>query len=236
MAGPVIVGIGQVANKDPERLVHPVDLLEDATRLAIDDAGADVLPHVGMVLSSPLSIFTEEHGGAMVAERLGLQPGPRIQASYSGAGPQRNLMQACAAIAAGELDAALLVGGCGGGSSGGSSSTAPAGGAKEGGKPKKATAPNAPAGSKVVSCAENSVETEQLRATEVDCATARTTMRRWESSHACTLGKGSSRSSCSLGGFRCQAVRAGSNASVSCARPGGAISFIARSWLLKKAG
>jgi acetyl-CoA C-acetyltransferase len=108
---PVIVGIGQVANKDPERLVHPVDLLEDATRLAVDDAGADVLPHVGMVLSSPLSVFTEEHGGAMVAERLGLRPGPRIQANYSGAGPQKNLATACEAIAAGELDAALLVGG-----------------------------------------------------------------------------------------------------------------------------
>jgi acetyl-CoA C-acetyltransferase len=111
MPAPVIVGIGQVANKDPERLVHPVDLLEDATRLAVDDAGADVLPHVGMVLSSPLSVFTEEHGGAMVAERLGLRPGPRIQANYSGAGPQKNLAQACRAIAAGELDAALLVGG-----------------------------------------------------------------------------------------------------------------------------
>jgi acetyl-CoA C-acetyltransferase len=111
MPAPVIVGIGQVANKDPERLVHPVDLLEDATRLAVDDAGADVLPHVGMVLSSPLSVFTEEHGGAMVAERLGLRPGPRIQAGYSGAGPQKNLVQACRAIAAGELDAALLVGG-----------------------------------------------------------------------------------------------------------------------------
>lgn len=145
-------------------------------------------------------------------------------------------MKRSALAALAVLLAALLVGGCGGGSSGGSSSTAPAGGAKEGGKPKKATAPNAPAGSKVVSCTENSVEIEQLRATEVDCATARTTMRRWESSHACTLDKGSSRSSCSLGGFRCQAVHTGSNASVSCARPGGAISFIAKSWLLKKAG
>jgi acetyl-CoA C-acetyltransferase len=111
MPAPVIVGIGQVANKDPERLVHPVDLLEDATRLAVEDAGADVLPHVGMVLSSPLSVFTEEHGGAMVAERLGLRPGPRVQATYSGAGPQRLLAQACRAIADGELDAALLVGG-----------------------------------------------------------------------------------------------------------------------------
>lgn len=114
MAGapqPVLVGVGQVANKDPERLVHPVELLEDATHLAVDDAGADVLAHVGAVLSSPLSVFSEEHGGAMLADRLGLPPGPRIQASYSGAGPQRLLAQACREIAAGELDAALLVGG-----------------------------------------------------------------------------------------------------------------------------
>lgn len=133
------------------------------------------------------------------------------------------------------LVTALLVAGCGGGSSGASSSTAPSGASTEGASPKKATAPNAPAGSKVVACSEGRVETEQLRATEVDCGTARATMQHWESSRACTLG-GASRSSCSLDGFRCQAVRTGGNASVSCARPGGNISFIARSWLLKKAG
>ncbi len=66
------------------------------------------------------------------------------------------------------LAAALLVAGCGGGSS----STAPAGGAKEGAGPSQATAPNAPAGSKVTSCGGSA----QLRATEVDCATARTTL------------------------------------------------------------
>src|SRR4051812_17954385 len=53
---PIIVGAAQVANKDPERLAHPVDLIEDAVRLAVADAGADPLPHVGLVLSSPLSV------------------------------------------------------------------------------------------------------------------------------------------------------------------------------------
>lgn len=120
---------------------------------------------------------------------------------------------------------ALLVAGCGGGSSGGSSSTAP----------KKATSPNAPAGSKVASCAENRMEMEQLRATEVGCATARATMERWERSHVCTLGNGS-RSSCSLGGFRCQAVKVDKGASVSCAGPEGDVSFIAKAWLAKKTG
>lgn len=153
-------------------------------------------------------------------------------------------MKAPALAALAVLAAALLVVGCGG--SGSSSSTAPAGGgagtggaaenAPESGAPKKATAPNAPAGSKVVACGEGRIETVQLRATAVDCGTARATMQRWERSHACTLGKGDSRSSCSLGGFRCQATRVDRGAAVSCARPGGGISFIAKAWLLKKSG
>lgn len=139
--------------------------------------------------------------------------------------------------------AALFAAGCGGGAGSGGSSTAPgvggtgAGqGAASGGTPKKATAPNAPAGSKVISCAEGRVETVQLRAAAVDCGTARATMARWERSQACTLGRSSSRSSCSLGGFRCQAVRSGRGAAVSCARPGGDVSFVAKSWLLKRSG
>ncbi len=124
--------------------------------------------------------------------------------------------------------AALLVAGCGGGSS----STAPSGG-DEGTAPK-ATSPNAPAGSKVVSCGENWMETIQLRATAVDCATARATMKQWVSSHVCTLGDGS-RSSCSLGGLRCQAVKVDKGASVSCAGPQGDVSWIAKAWLAKKA-
>jgi hypothetical protein len=124
---------------------------------------------------------------------------------------------------------ALLVAGCGGGSS----TTAPAGGGDEATSPKKATSPNAPAGSKVVSCKENRMETAQLRATEVGCATARTTMKQWESSHVCTLGDGS-RSSCSVGGFRCQAVKVEKGASVSCAGPEGDVSWISTAWPAKK--
>lgn len=134
-------------------------------------------------------------------------------------------MKRSAPAALAVLATALLVAGCGGGSSGGSSSTAP----------KKATAPNAPAGSRVISCGENQMEIKQLRATTVDCRAARTAMKQWVRSHACTLGNGS-RSSCSLGGFRCQAVKVDKGASVSCAAPGGDVSFIATAWLLKKSG
>jgi hypothetical protein len=130
--------------------------------------------------------------------------------------------------------AALLVAGCGGSGSEGSSSTAPAGGAaKEGptggeGAPKKATAPNAPAGSKVVVCSGGGEESAQLRATAIDCDTARTTMQHWESAEACNLGDDDSRGSCSVGAFRCQAVKVDRGLSVSCAKPGGDVAFIAK--------
>jgi hypothetical protein len=126
------------------------------------------------------------------------------------------------------LIVALLVAGCGGGSGSSSGSTTPAGT-----PPPKATAPNAPAGSKVVSCGEDRMEIKGLRATAVGCATARTTMKHWVSSQACTLGNGS-RSSCSLGGLRCQAVKVEKGASVSCAGPQGDVSFIATAWIVKK--
>jgi hypothetical protein len=126
--------------------------------------------------------------------------------------------------------AALLVAGCGGSGSEGSSSTAPQGGAaQEGGAgeggAKKATAPNAPAGSKVIFCSDGAM---QRRATALDCGPARTTMQHWESSHACGLGDGDSRGSCSLGGFRCQEVKVDRGVAVSCAKPGADVAFIAK--------
>jgi hypothetical protein len=139
-------------------------------------------------------------------------------------------MKRSAVVALAVLAAALLVAGCGESSSENAERNAlpPHNQGFEGDGGSKATAPDAPAGSEVVPCSEGRIETRQLRATEVDCDRARKTMRRWQSSHACTLGNGS-RSSCSVDSFRCQAVRAGSNASVSCAGPQGDVSFIAKS-------
>ena len=116
------------------------------------------------------------------------------------------------------LIAVLLVAGCGGGSGSSSSSTAPASG------PKQATSPNAPAGSKVVACGGSG----QLRAATVDCATARTTMERWESSGSCALVKDISRNSCMVGGFRCQAANVDAGVSVSCVGTEGDIAFITK--------
>jgi hypothetical protein len=113
--------------------------------------------------------------------------------------------------------AALLVAGCGGGSS----STAPAGGGE--GTPPKATAPNAPAGSKVSSCGSGS-----LRATEVDCDTARQTMERWQATESCALAEGASRNSCSVGSFRCQSANVGEGIAVSCASDEGDVAYVVK--------
>jgi hypothetical protein len=109
------------------------------------------------------------------------------------------------------LAVALFVVGCGGSSS------------------NSTTKPKAPAGSKVVSC-----KTGGLRATSVDCASARKVMNGWEASEACALAQGESRGACSISSFRCQSVRTGKGVSVSCARPGGDVSFIAKAGMLKK--
>jgi hypothetical protein len=107
----------------------------------------------------------------------------------------------------------LLIAGCGGGSS---SSTAPSRSAK----------PSGPAGSRVVACKGTGAA---LRATAVDCASARAVMRGWRHDGACALAAGESRGACSVSGFRCQSVRTGKGISVSCARPGEAVAFIPRS-------
>lgn len=135
--------------------------------------------------------------------------------------PRFLLLVAAALVACG-----LLVGGCGGGTVK-SGSTAPA-------STEKATAPSAPAGSKVVDCKESEPEMTELRASGVDCGTARKAMAAWSAHPDCALGAKATRGSCSLNAFRCQAVRTGGAASVSCAHSGGDVTFIAKAWTAKK--
>jgi acetyl-CoA C-acetyltransferase len=107
---PVIAGIGQVANKDDERIVHPMELLEAAARIALDDAGISAA-RIGAVLATPLSVYSPDDPSLLLAARLDLAPGLRKVTSYTGAAPQRLIAQACQAISGGELDAVLIVGG-----------------------------------------------------------------------------------------------------------------------------
>jgi acetyl-CoA C-acetyltransferase len=107
---PVIAGTGQVANKDGDRIVHPMVLLEEASRLALEAAGIGPT-EVGGVFTTPLSALAESDPAAMLAERLGAGTGPRVVSSYSGAAPQRLLALACRAVAEGATEVALVVGG-----------------------------------------------------------------------------------------------------------------------------
>lgn len=107
---PVIAGIGQVANKDDERIVHPMELLEAAARQALDDAGIPPA-RVGGVLATPLSVYSPDDPSLLLASRLDLPSGLRTVTGYTGAAPQHLIAQACQAIAAGEADAVLIVGG-----------------------------------------------------------------------------------------------------------------------------
>lgn len=108
---PVIVGIGQVANNDDDVRCHPVELIERAVRAALADAGAVPAERIGAVYAAPLSVYSDDNAAELIAARFGLPPGPRVESRYSGAGPQRLLRAACDAIGAGDIDAALVVGG-----------------------------------------------------------------------------------------------------------------------------
>jgi acetyl-CoA C-acetyltransferase len=109
---PVIVGVGQVSNKDPSRVVHPGDLLETTAQQALGEAGSAVVDTIGAVYASPISVFSDMSGSEIVAERLGLASGLRVvDPGYSGTGPLTLLDHACRAITAGRIDAALIVGG-----------------------------------------------------------------------------------------------------------------------------
>jgi acetyl-CoA C-acetyltransferase len=107
---PVIAGTGQVANKDDDRIVHPMVLLEEAARTALDGAGIKPREVEG-VFTTPLSALAESDPAAMLADRLGAGAGPRVVSSYSGAAPQRLLAMACRAVSEGKADVALVAGG-----------------------------------------------------------------------------------------------------------------------------
>jgi acetyl-CoA C-acetyltransferase len=109
---PIIVGVGQIANRDEQRIAHPGELLEEAARLALSETTYAVLPHIGAVYSSPLSAFSDASGAELVAETLELVPGARrVDPGFSGTGPLHLLDDACAKIAAGEVESVLIVGG-----------------------------------------------------------------------------------------------------------------------------
>lgn len=109
---------------------------------------------------------------------------------------------------------AALLAGCGSSDdgSGTSATTAP-------------RANDAPAGAPAKSCPTHSAETRGLRATGLDCGPARLLIDEWGESKSCAAPAGSSRSSCSLGSYRCLATATDRGLAVSCARSGQSVAF-----------
>ncbi len=113
---PVIVGAGQVLRRDEPggESCEPAALIVEALRRAGEDsATADrLLRRADSVRCVPVIAWPYADVAALVAEDLGARPRETVQSSaIGGDGPQRLLNDTCAAIAAGQLDVALLGGG-----------------------------------------------------------------------------------------------------------------------------
>ena len=112
----MIVGAGQVVQRDPydvERC-EPVTLMVEALRLAGEDSGAGerLLRRADSVRCVPVIAWRYMDAAALVAEDLGARPRETVQsAAIGGDGPQRLLNDTACAIAAGEIDVALVAGG-----------------------------------------------------------------------------------------------------------------------------
>ncbi len=122
---------------------------------------------------------------------------------------------ASASLALALVAAALLAAGCGSPDDGTStaSNTEPAG---------------APPGASAQSCETGMRGVAALRATEVSCTTAIQIFTGWKASRGCAPSPAATRSTCSLGRYRCLSLVNKDWVAVGCARAGHSVSFLAR--------
>ncbi|HVC69732.1 MAG TPA: acetyl-CoA acetyltransferase [Acidimicrobiales bacterium] len=117
---PVLVGVGQVterpvAGQPVTDRAEPVDLMARALRAAATDcqgagAGDRLLARAGsMRIIVPLS-WGYSNPGLLVSERLGLTPKEQVLTAIGGNNPQTVASATALAIAAGDLDVALVAG------------------------------------------------------------------------------------------------------------------------------
>jgi hypothetical protein len=83
-----------------------------------------------------------------------------------------------------------------------------------------------PSGIRARSCPPEG-EIAALRTVGEDCRTARAVAADWSRRSDCSEPEGASRYACSVSGYRCLGTTAGRGISVSCARPGRSVSFLA---------
>ncbi|KUI24110.1 acetyl-CoA acetyltransferase [Mycobacterium sp. IS-1742] len=123
---PVIVGVGQFTERiddDGYRGMSAVDLATEATRAALADTGADTAAvaraievFAGLRQFEICTPFADPPLGASdnylrsVARRVGADPARAVLEPIGGNGPQKLMTEFAGAIAAGEIEAALVVG------------------------------------------------------------------------------------------------------------------------------
>jgi acetyl-CoA C-acetyltransferase len=112
---PVLVGVGTLTQhadgRDPTELLEAVDLMVAAARAAADDADAPALLTAVELVAVPKGIWGYGDPGRFVAERIGAASSARTVLAEVGILQQSLIDQACAAIAAGRIQVALICGG-----------------------------------------------------------------------------------------------------------------------------
>jgi acetyl-CoA C-acetyltransferase len=111
----VIVGVGQVLRREvsDDQSDEPVSLMADALRLAGEDSGTGkrLLRRADSVRCVPAIGWQYRDPTALLSRLVGAQPRDTLQSALvGGEGAQRLLNHTAGAIAAGELDVALLAG------------------------------------------------------------------------------------------------------------------------------
>lgn len=108
---PVIVGVGQVTQKleDPGAGAEPIDLLADAARTALGDAGGANLTVDTLAVAAIIS-WRYPDPGALLGRRLGLAPRTTIVSTTGGNSPQMLVNRLATGIQAGEHDVVVIGG------------------------------------------------------------------------------------------------------------------------------
>lgn len=110
---PVIVGAGQLTNrpKTPHKLITPIELMQQASTMAVDDArAAHLVKAIDAVYVVNIISWTYADPPAELARRLGAEPKITGYTAIGGNSPQWLINRACRQIATGECDTILIAG------------------------------------------------------------------------------------------------------------------------------
>ena len=110
---PVIIAVGEHVDR-PANVVdalEPIDLMAEALRACERDAGSPILSAVTSLSLIGIVSWQYRDPVRLLAERLDISPGERVNASMGGETPVRLLHEAALRIAGGEELVAAVVGG-----------------------------------------------------------------------------------------------------------------------------